>query len=99
MATSREGVKAHGAGRQRAGSFPGQADAGLAQPLSAAFSGASSTGVRRDVVRVARSPLQRCRALAGSGKAPAELRAAGLITLLRGAGHQVVDYGDRPVHR
>ena len=38
--------------------------------------------------------------MAGCGcKAPAELRAAGLITLLRGAGHQVVDYGDWPVHR
>lgn len=35
----------------------------------------------------------------GQEKAPQALRAAGLVTLLREAGHDVVDHGDRPVVR
>lgn len=35
----------------------------------------------------------------GQEKAPQALRSAGLVELLRQAGHDVVDYGDRPVAR
>src|SRR5919202_407768 len=35
----------------------------------------------------------------GQEKAPRALRAAGLVTLLRAAGHDVVDHGDRPIAR